>query len=172
MRPAQSFCGFRLSIPMQAYGRNQELSEPEARGVVSLEPQPFLQCHPSAPKTQWVTVAALWYRPSDWLGGLRLLRRRFEGKGAIGGRSPFPVADSLETTPLVSGSKTSKHLVEKFFFKTLIIPALFILLLGFGGGTNAEEKRTHGIKEKVKEGAMSQADKLTEEEGKYPCGDG
>jgi len=24
--------------------------------VVSLEPQPFLQCHPSAPKSQWVMV--------------------------------------------------------------------------------------------------------------------
>ena len=42
---------------------------------------------------------ALWYRPSDWLVGLRLLWGRFEGKGAIGGRGPFPVADSPETTP-------------------------------------------------------------------------
>jgi hypothetical protein len=50
-------------------------------------------------------VAALWYRPSDWLEGLRLLWGRFEGKGAIGGRSPFPVADSPETTPPVLGSK-------------------------------------------------------------------
>jgi AmmeMemoRadiSam system protein A len=53
-----------------------------------------------------------------------------------------------------------------FRLSILIIPALFILVLGFGAGTNAEEKRTHGIKEKVKEGAMSQTDKLTEEEGK------
>jgi hypothetical protein len=68
-------------------------------GVVSLEPQPFLQCHPSAPKTQWVMVAALWYRRSDWLEPLRLLRGRFEGKGAVGRRSSFPVADSEETTP-------------------------------------------------------------------------
>jgi tetratricopeptide (TPR) repeat protein len=68
-------------------------------GVVSSEPQPSLQCDETAPKTQWVMVAALWHRPSDWLEGLRLLRGRFEGKGAIGGRTPFPVADSAETTP-------------------------------------------------------------------------
>ena len=54
-----------------------------------------------------------------------------------------------------------------FRLSILIIAALFILFLGFGVETNAEEKRTHGIKEKVKERAMSQADKLTEEEGKY-----
>jgi hypothetical protein len=54
-------------------------------GVVSLEPQPFLQCHEAAPKTQWVMVAARWYRSSDWLEGLRLLWGRFEGKGAVGG---------------------------------------------------------------------------------------
>jgi hypothetical protein len=75
--------------------------------MVSLEPQPFFQCHSSAPKTQWVMAAALWYRPSDGLEGLRLLRGRFEGKGAIGGRSPFPVADSPETTPPGPGLKQS-----------------------------------------------------------------
>jgi len=31
--------------------------------------------------------------------GLRLLRGRFKGKGAVGGMGPFPVADSPETTP-------------------------------------------------------------------------
>jgi hypothetical protein len=72
--------------------------------VVSLEPQPFLQCHEAAPKTQWVMVEALWYRPSDWLMGLRLLWGSFEGKGAFGGMSPLPVADSPETTPPVTGS--------------------------------------------------------------------
>jgi hypothetical protein len=72
---------------------------PRQEGVVSLEPQPFLQCHEAAPKTQWVMVEALWYRPSDWLVGLRLLWGRFEGKGAVGGMSPFPVASSAETTP-------------------------------------------------------------------------
>ena len=46
-------------------------------------------------------VAALWYRPSDWLEGLRLLWGKFEGKGAVARRSPFPVADSKETTPPV-----------------------------------------------------------------------
>ena len=79
--------------------------EPGLGGVVSLEPQPFLQCHEAAPKSQWVMVEALWYRPSDWLEGLRLLRGRFEGKGALGGRSPFPVADSQETTPPGRGLK-------------------------------------------------------------------
>jgi len=48
-------------------------------------------------------VKALWYRPSDWLVGLRLPRGRFEGKGAVGGRSPFPVARSPETTPPGAG---------------------------------------------------------------------
>ena len=77
--------------------------EPGRGGVVSLEPQPFLQCHEAAPKNQWVMVEALWYGPSDWLVGLRLLRGRSEGKGAVGGRSPFPVADSSETTPPMAG---------------------------------------------------------------------
>jgi len=48
---------------------------------------------------------ALWYRSSGWLVGLRLLWGRFEGKGAVGGMSPFPVADSPETTPPPSGLK-------------------------------------------------------------------
>ena len=78
--------------------------EPGLRGVGSLEPQPFLQCHEPAPKTQWGMVVALWYGPSGWLAGLRLLWGRFEGKGAVDGKSPFPVADSPETTPLVLGS--------------------------------------------------------------------
>ena len=68
-----------LSHPMQAFGRNQSLYEPGRGGVVSLEPQPFLQGCKTAPKSQWVTVKALWYRLSDGLEGLRLLRGRFEG---------------------------------------------------------------------------------------------
>jgi len=36
---------------------------------------------------------------------MRLLRGRFKGKGAIGGMSPFPVADSPETTPPGPGLK-------------------------------------------------------------------
>jgi hypothetical protein len=72
--------------------------ELEPGGVASEEPQPFLQSHPSAPKTQWDMVAALWYRPSDWLEPMRLLWGRFEGKGAIARRDPFPVADSKEAT--------------------------------------------------------------------------
>jgi hypothetical protein len=83
-----------------------EIFEPGLGGVVSLEPQPFLQCREAAPKSRWVMVEALWYRPSDRLGGLRLLRGRFGGKGAIGGRSPFPVAGSPETTPPVLGSNS------------------------------------------------------------------
>ena len=49
-------------------------------------------------------VVAHWYRPSGWLGPMRLLRGRFKGKGAVGGMSPFPVADSPETTPPGLGS--------------------------------------------------------------------
>jgi hypothetical protein len=81
--------------------------EPGPGGAVSLEPQPFLERHEAAPKTQWVMVAALWSRPSDWLDSLRLLWGRFEGKGVIGRRSPFPVADSPETTPPSPGLKRS-----------------------------------------------------------------
>jgi hypothetical protein len=72
---------------------------PGRGGMVSLEPQPFLQFHEAAPKSQWVMVEALWYRPSDWPMGLRLLWRRFGGKGAVDGMSPFPVAGSPETIP-------------------------------------------------------------------------
>jgi len=68
--------------------------------VVSLEPQPFLHGSKAAPKSQWVTVKALWYKLSDWLKGLRRIWGRFEGKGAISGKGPFPVASSAETTPL------------------------------------------------------------------------
>jgi hypothetical protein len=78
--------------------------EPGLGGVVSLEPQPFLQGYKAAPKSQWVMVEALWYVPSGWPLGLRLLWGRFEGKGAVGGMSPFPVASSPETTPPVLGS--------------------------------------------------------------------
>ena len=78
--------------------------EPGPGGVVSLEPQPFLQGYKAAPRSQWVMVEALWYRPSGWLEGLRLLWGRFEGKGAIGRRGPFPVASSAETTPPGPGS--------------------------------------------------------------------
>jgi hypothetical protein len=104
---------------MQASGRNQRLFEPGPGGVVSLEPQPFLQCHPSAPKTQWVMVVARWYGVSGWLEPMRLLRGRFKGKGAVGGMGPFPVADSPETTPPGLGSKTSMHFLTQILFKTL-----------------------------------------------------
>ena len=79
---------------------------PGLGGVVSLEPQPFLHGGKAAPKSQWVTVKALWYRPSDWLEGLRRIWGRFEGKGAIGRKGPFPVASSAETTPPRPGLKT------------------------------------------------------------------
>jgi len=75
--------------------------------VVSLESQPFLHGGKAAPNSQWVTVRALWYRPSDWLEGLRRIWGRFEGKGAISGKGPFPVASSPETTPPVPGSLLS-----------------------------------------------------------------
>ena len=48
-----------------------------------------------------------------------------------------------------------------------IILTLCVLVLAFGVRAGAEEKGTHRIKEKVKEGAMTEADKLTEEEGKH-----
>jgi len=98
---------------MQAFGRNQRLFEPRPGAVVSLEPQPLLQRHSSAPKTQWVMVVARWYGSSGWLEGLRLLRGRFKGKGAVGGMSLFPVARSPETTALDLGSNTSWRVAEK-----------------------------------------------------------
>jgi hypothetical protein len=51
-------------------------------------------------------VVAHAYRPSGWLERMRLLRGSFKGKGAVGGMSPFPVADSPETTPPGSGSNS------------------------------------------------------------------
>jgi hypothetical protein len=58
-------------------------------------------------------VAALWYRPSDWLEPMRLLPGRFEGKGAVVRKGPFPVADSEEATPPGPGS------AKTFNFKRL-----------------------------------------------------
>jgi len=78
--------------------------EPGLGGVVSLEPQPFLHGGKAAPKSQWVTVKALWYGPYDGLMGLRRIWGRFEGQGAMTGMSPLPVASSAETTPPVLGS--------------------------------------------------------------------
>ena len=48
-----------------------------------------------------------------------------------------------------------------------IILTLCILVFVNGVGAGAEEKGPHRIKEKGKEGAMSETDKLTEEEGKH-----
>jgi AmmeMemoRadiSam system protein A len=48
-----------------------------------------------------------------------------------------------------------------------IILTLWIFGFAIAAGAGAEEKGTHRIKEKVKEGAMTEADKLTEEEGKH-----
>ena len=48
-------------------------------------------------------MVAHWYSLSGWLEGLRLLWGRFNGKGAVGGMSPFPVAGSPEATPPRSG---------------------------------------------------------------------
>jgi AmmeMemoRadiSam system protein A len=47
-----------------------------------------------------------------------------------------------------------------------VVLTLCVLVLGIGAGAGAEEKGMHRVKEKVKEGIMSEADKLTEEEGK------
>ena len=66
-------------------------------------------------------VVAHGYRPSGWLEPMRLFRGRFKGKGAVDGTSPFPVADSPETTPPGPGSNTSTHLAKKFLSKTLIL---------------------------------------------------
>jgi hypothetical protein len=55
---------------------------------------------------------ALWYRVSGWLEGLRLVWGRFKDKGAVDGMSPFPVADSPETTPPGLGSKILKEAKE------------------------------------------------------------
>jgi hypothetical protein len=89
---------------MNLFEKIAEGFEPGPGGVVSLEPQPFLHGGKAAPKSKWVTVKALWYRPSDWLEGLRRIWRRFEDEGAIGGKGPFPVASSPETTPPGLGS--------------------------------------------------------------------
>ena len=94
---------FELLCPLLRYRlywlSDATLPEPGTGGVVSLEPQPFLLGGKAAPKSQWVTVEALWYRPSDLLEGLRRTWGRFEGKGAVGGKGPSPVASSAETIP-------------------------------------------------------------------------
>ena len=97
-------------------------------GVVSLEPQPFVHGGKAAPKSQWVTVKALWYRPSDWLEGLRRVRRTFEGKGAIGGMRPFPVASSPETTaprPGLSGFLVAAKGLHWLFEMDGLLPGQF-----------------------------------------------
>lgn len=48
-----------------------------------------------------------------------------------------------------------------------MILASWILVLAMTVGAGAQEKGPHRIKEKVKEGAMTETDKLTEEEGKH-----
>lgn len=48
-----------------------------------------------------------------------------------------------------------------------MILASWILVLAMSVGAGAEERGAHRIKEKVKEGAMSETDKLTGEEGKH-----
>jgi len=48
-----------------------------------------------------------------------------------------------------------------------MILASWILVLAITVGGGAKEKGPHRIKEKVKEGAMTETDKLTEEEGKH-----
>jgi hypothetical protein len=81
-----------------------DVLSPRSAGVVSLEPQPLLHGGKAAPRNQWVTVRALWYRLSDGLEGLRRIWGRFEGKGAICREGPFPVASSAESTPPGPGS--------------------------------------------------------------------
>ncbi len=46
-----------------------------------------------------MVVAPIGTGPPVGLNASRLLRGGFKGKGAVGGMSPFPVADSPETTP-------------------------------------------------------------------------
>ncbi|MCU0595729.1 MAG: AmmeMemoRadiSam system protein A [Desulfobacterota bacterium] len=55
---------------------------------------------------------------------------------------------------------------EGFARSVSIVVAFWICMFVIATGAGAEEKGTHRIKEKAKEGTMSEADKLTEEEGK------
>ena len=89
---------------MSLFEKTADAREPRPGAVVSLEPQPFLHGGKAAPKSQWVTVKALWHRASDGLEGLRRIWGRSEGKGAVSGMCPFPVASSAETTPPGPGS--------------------------------------------------------------------
>jgi AmmeMemoRadiSam system protein A len=56
---------------------------------------------------------------------------------------------------------------QSFARPVLIILTLGIFVLVIAVGVGAEEKGTHRIKEKMKEGAMTETDQLTEEEGKH-----
>jgi AmmeMemoRadiSam system protein A len=56
-----------------------------------------------------------------------------------------------------------------FCFARFVTTILAVLVFGvaIAAGAGAEEKGTHRINEKVKEGAMTETDQLTPEEGKY-----
>jgi hypothetical protein len=56
---------------------------------------------------------------------MRLLWGRFEGKGAVARKSPFPVADSKEATPPGSGSVSlglRPKACIRVYFGILLVP--------------------------------------------------
>jgi hypothetical protein len=83
---------------MQAFGCNQTPCRP-SRGVVSSEPQPFLPCLESAPKTQRVMVVAPQDHLSDWLGVMRLPRRRVSTLGRLNARVKFRLRTRQRPSP-------------------------------------------------------------------------
>jgi hypothetical protein len=84
------------------FARYLEVLEPGPGGVVSLEPL-------SSSKEYAVNSRQYSFLLTPYcilLTHCCLLRGRFKGKGTVGGASPFPVADSPETTPPGPGSNS------------------------------------------------------------------
>ena len=67
------------------FARCVEVFEPGPGSVVSLEPQPFLQCHPSAPKTQWVMGVAHWISASFGLNACASSGEVSRARGRLAG---------------------------------------------------------------------------------------
>jgi hypothetical protein len=69
---SQSRCMGGLSapiIPIQTFGRNQNVSREATHGEVSSEPQPLPQCHEPAPKSHRVAAVTPEMWRFAWLGG-------------------------------------------------------------------------------------------------------
>ena len=128
-------CTFRI-FDQQHLRTMRRCHEPGLGGVVSLEPQPFLQCHEAAPKPQWVMVQALWHGASGWLDRLRLLRGGFKGKGAVGRLESISGCGLARDHTPRPGLMTSMHRA-----KMLLVYDSKTIIASFRVGTNYRDQR-------------------------------